>query len=160
MSERGLELLRFYRRHRIDDQLRFYTSRREQFELANGQALAVSATLLGFASAASALSGTGLGWAPVWSALATILPATSSALIAYSALYAFEQQSKIYGDAVRSVHAASRFPSQVDVSEDAPSSDENISELVGRVEGVLQQEQSQWGQLTSQVQLTDDTKGG
>jgi type IV secretory pathway VirB6-like protein len=160
VSERGKELLQFYRRRRIDDQLGFYTSRREQFELASGQALAVSAMLLGFASAASALAGTGLSSAPVWSALATILPATSSALIAYASMYAFEQQSKIYGDAVRSVHAASRFPSQPDASDGAQPSDGEIAELVKRVEGVLQQEQGQWGQLTSQLRLAEDTKGG
>jgi hypothetical protein len=159
VSERSRELLRFYRRYRIKDQLSFYTTRRELFERANGQALAVSATLLGFASAASALAGADFGWAAGWSALATILPATSSALTAYSALYAFDQQSKIYGDAVRSVHAASRSPARLGISEDSPS-DENIAELVRRVEGVLQQEQGQWGQLTSQVQLVDDTKGG
>jgi hypothetical protein len=159
VSERSRELLRFYRARRIDDQLRFYSSRRELFERANGQALAVAATLLGFASAASALAGADVGWTATWSALATILPATSSALTAYSAVYAFDQQSKIYGDAVRSVHAASRPSSQLDVAGGSPSSDENIAELVRRVEGVLRQEQGQWGQLTSQVQLTDDTEG-
>ena len=43
--------LAFYRKQRITDQLGFYTSRQDQFERATGQALAISATLLGFATA-------------------------------------------------------------------------------------------------------------
>jgi hypothetical protein len=151
--------LRFYGQHRINDQLRFYTSRREQFDRATGQALAISAMLLGFASAAGALAGTALGWVKGWSALAAILPAISTALAAYIALYAFEQQSKIYGDAVRAVQAASRPTPDPNASQGGRPPEENIAELVKRVEGALRQEQAQWGQLTSQVQITDQTKG-
>jgi hypothetical protein len=107
-SGRGRELLRFYEQNRIADQLRFYNNRREQFDRATGQGLAISATLLGFSSAAGALAGTALGWHEGWSALAAILPAMATALAAYIALYAFEQQSKIYGDAARAVQAAAR----------------------------------------------------
>ena len=90
MSERDQEFLKFYQKHRIEDQLRFYRERRDLFDRATGQGLAISATLLGFATAASALAGTALGWAKVWSALAAILPAISTALAANLALYAFE----------------------------------------------------------------------
>jgi hypothetical protein len=48
------------------------------------------------------------GWDETWSALAAILPAISTALAAYVGLYAFEQQSKIYGDAARRVLRARR----------------------------------------------------
>src|SRR5215469_12414670 len=105
MSDRAADLLRFYEKHRIDDQLKFYADRRDQFDRATGQALAVSAMLLGFAAAAGALAGTAVGWVEGWSAVAAILPAISTALAAYVALYAFEQQSKIYGDAARAVRA-------------------------------------------------------
>lgn len=158
MSERSRELLEFYRQQRIDDQLAFYTGRQEQFERATGQALAISAMLLGFASAAGALAGTALGWAEVWSALAAILPAMSTALAAYIALYAFEQQSKIYGDAARAVQAASRTASGPNTDRDRHPSDENIAELVRRVEEALHQEQAQWGQLTSRIQVSDQAK--
>ena len=50
----------------------------------------------------------------------------STALAAYLALYAFEQQSKSYGDAARAVQAASRTPSEG-----------NVADLVERVEGTL-----------------------
>lgn len=159
MSERTSELLRFYEQHRIRDQLGFYTGRREQFDRATGQALAISAMLLGFAAAAGALAGAAVGGREAWAALAAILPAISTALAAYIALYAFEQQSKIYGDAARAVRAASRPVPDPSAPQDGPSPEENIAELVRRVEGALRQEQAQWGQLTSQIQITDQTNG-
>ncbi|MGH2883531.1 MAG: SLATT domain-containing protein, partial [Solirubrobacteraceae bacterium] len=106
MSDRADELLIFYREHRIIDQLDFYTRRRTQFDRAAGQAMALSAILLGFATAASALAGTVVGPTWLWSILATILPAAATSVGAYSILYAFEHQSKLYADTVRAVRAA------------------------------------------------------
>jgi hypothetical protein len=146
VSDRADELLLFYREHRIVDQLDFYTRRRTQFDRAAGQAMALSAVLLGFATAAGALAGTRVG--PTWllSIFATILPAAATSVGAYSILYAFEHQSKLYADAVRAVRAAAR-----------PAA-EDPAELVKRVEAALRQEQAQWGQLTSQIQIADDTR--
>jgi hypothetical protein len=153
VSERNSEFLRFYTEHRIQDQLRFYRSRLDQFDQATGQGLFISATILGFASGAGALAGTATGWAAGWAAVAAILSATSTALAAYVALYTFEQQSKIYGDAVRAVRAAARARlNQV-------TGDQDIIELAQQVEQALRQEQAQWGQLTSQIQLDDQQKG-
>jgi SMODS and SLOG-associating 2TM effector domain 1 len=158
VSERADQLLLFYREHRIDDQLDFYTRRRNLFDRAAGQAVALSAILWGFASATSALAGTRVGPTWLWSVLATVLPATSTALVAYSTLYAFEQQSKIYGDAVRAGHAASRLTPDPDAPADGRSPEEKIADMVKRVEAVFRQEQAQWGQLTSQIEIPDDTK--
>jgi hypothetical protein len=157
MTTRTSELIRFYERHRIDDQLRFYTDRRDQFDHATGQALAISAMLMGFAAAAGALAGTAVGWVEGWAAVAAILPAISTALAAYVALYAFEQQSKIYGDAARAVRAASRLTPDPNAPEDGRPADESAAELVRRVESALRLEQAQWGQLTSQIQIADQT---
>jgi type IV secretory pathway VirB6-like protein len=155
VSGRSSDLLRFYERHRIKDQLDFYASRTDQFDRATGQGLAISAMLLGFASAAGALAGTALGWAEAWSAVAAILSAVSTALAAYISLYAFEQQSKIYADAAQAVRAASRArPDQA-----GQPADDSVAELVRRIEGAVRQEQAQWGQLTSQIQIADETKG-
>jgi hypothetical protein len=89
--------------------------------------------------------------------VATVLPAASTALTSYSSLYAFEQQSKIYRDAVLAVQAAARPVAKA--SPAAPgSAEENAAELVKRVEAVFRQEQAQWGQLTSQIEIHDDTK--
>src|SRR5271157_2127752 len=134
MSERNRELLRFYEEKRIKDQLGFYTGRLEQFDRATGQGLFISATILGFASAAGAMA-------------------------AYIALYAFDQQSKIYGDVVRAVRAVSRPTPDPDVAPDGGNPDAKVADLVNRVEQALRQEQSQWGQLTSQIHVGDQTRG-
>ncbi|HET9258191.1 MAG TPA: SLATT domain-containing protein [Pseudonocardiaceae bacterium] len=156
MSDRANELLLFYREHRIVDQLNFYTRRKTQFDRAAGQAMALSAILLGFATAAGALAGTEVGPTWLWSILATVLPAAATSVGAYSILYAFEQQSKLYADAVRAVRAAARPATPTD-PERRPAA-EDPAELVKRVEAALRQEQAQWGQLTSQIQIRDDTR--
>jgi hypothetical protein len=158
VSGRTGDLLRFYERNRIEDQLNFYTSRKDQFDQAIGQGLAVSAMLLGFASAAGALAGTALAWAQGWSAVAAILSAVSTALAAYISLYAFEQQSKIYADAARAVRAASRPMPDPDAAPGGRLPEEGVRELVRRVESALRQEQAQWGQLTSQIQIADQAR--
>ncbi len=158
MSERNRQLLAFYQRHRIDDQLAFYGSRKGQFDRAADQALAISAMLLGFSSAVGALAGTDIAWTAVWSALATVFPAVSTALAGYNALYAFEQQSKIYGDAIRAVHAASRPRPDPDSVQGGSSGEQSVAELVKRVESALRKEQAQWGQLTTQVGIAEETK--
>lgn len=156
MSDRADELSRFYREHRIVDQLSFYTRRRTQFDRAAGQAMALSATLLGFATAAGALAGTAVGPTWLWSVLATIFPAAATAVGAYNTLYAFEHQSKIYADAARAVRAAARPAAHTDTPTQPAA--EDPGELVKRVEAALRQEQAQWGQLTSHIQIPDDTR--
>jgi len=154
VSQRAAQLVSFYQECRIDDQVRFYADRRTLFDRAAAQALSLSAILLGFTAAAAALAGAHTGPVWAWSLVATVLPAASTALTSYSSLYAFEQQSKIYGDAVRAAHAAAR-----PVAKAAPrTAEEDAAELVKRVEAVFRQEQAQWGQLTSQIEIHDDTK--
>ena len=160
MSQRNRDLLKFYAACRIDDQVNFYSDRSAQFDRATSQGLAVSAMLLGFSTAAGALAGTTVGWATGWSAVATILPAISTALAAYVALYAFDQQSKIYGDALKALRAASRARPDPDSALEGQTPERNIAEYVERIEGIFSQEQGQWGQLTSQIQITDQPKRG
>ena len=156
MNPRTDQLLGFYREHRINDQLGFYTRRRALYDRAANQALALSAILLGFTTAVAALTGAHIGAAWLWAILATVLPAASTALTSYSSLYAFEQQSKIYGDAARAGRAAARPVADPDPA--SRSAEEDAVELIKRVEAVFRQEQAQWGQLTSQVEIRDETK--
>ena len=162
MNPRTDQLQSFYREHRINDQLGFYTRRRALYDRAANQALALSAILLGFTTAVAALTGVRVGAAWVWAILATVLPAASTALTSYSSLYAFEQQSKIYGDAARAGRAAARPVADRPVADSGPvasrSAEEDAAELIKRVEAVFRQEQAQWGQLTSQIEIPDETK--
>lgn len=155
MSQRNRDLLKFYAACRIEDQMDFYTKRSRQFDRATSQGLAVSAVLLGFSTAAAALAGTATGWATDWSAIATILPAISTALAGYLALYAFDQQSKIYGDALKALRVIAQAAPDPDTAPAGQTPERNIAEYVERIEGIFSQEQGQWGQLTSQIQIID-----
>lgn len=165
MSAREQEVLRFYRKHRIDDQLDFYRSRSREFDNASGQALATSAVLLGLASAVGALSGANLSLGWLWSILAVALPASATALAAYSSFYAFEQQSRIYGDALRAIRAASQVaeastPGSDRGDGDRPDGDgpdaSTVADLVSRTEDAFAREQGQWGQLTLELGVIND----
>ena len=154
MSDRVEELRRFYGEHRIEDQLRFYTGRRSLFDRAMDQATALAAVLGGAATVVAVLAGTGTGsW---WTVLATVLPAAVTAVTAYSTLYAFEQQSKIYGDAARAVRVARHHV--LTPGAPARSAEQETAEWVARVEAVFRQEQAQWGQLTSQIETPGNTR--
>ncbi len=156
MSDRVEELRRFYGEHRIEDQLRFYTDRRSLLDRATDQATALAAILGGAATVAAVLAGTGTGPTRWWTVLATVLPAAVTAVTAYSTLYAFEQQSKVYGDAARAVRAARRHVPAPGAP--ARSADQDAAEWVARVEAVFRQEQAQWGQLTSQIESPGNTR--
>jgi len=156
MNERTEELRAFYREHRIADQVRFYTDRRALSDHAAGQAMALTAVLLGAATAAGALGGTEVGPPWLWPLLATVLPAAAATVTAYSTLFAFEQQSKIYADAIRAVNAAAR--PDPDTSPPARQPEQEAAEWVRRSEGALRREQAQWGQLTAQIAMPDDTR--
>jgi hypothetical protein len=159
VSEHSSQLLGYYRKYRVDDQLGFYAGRTDLFDRAAGQGLAVSAMLLGLASAVGALAGTRVGWTEVWSAASAILPAVSTALAAYLALYAFDQQSKLYSDAVRAVQAAVRPMPDPNFRQGGRLPEESVADFVEKVEGAFRKENAQWGQLTSQIQITDQAKG-
>jgi hypothetical protein len=156
VSDRVEELRRFYGEHRIEDQLRFYTDRRSLLDRATDQATALAAILGGAATVAAVLAGTGTGPTRWWTVLATVLPAAVTAVTAYSTLYAFEQQSKVYGDAARAVRAARRHVPAPGAP--ARSADQDAAEWVARVEAVFRQEQAQWGQLTSQIESPGNTR--
>ena len=159
MSAHDRQLIDDDRPYRVDDQLRFYANRRDQFDRATGQGLAVSATLLGLSSAVSALAGTTAGWTTIWTASSAILPTVSTALAAYLAMYAFGQQSKLYGERlVRAVRAAARSVPEPDLPQGGRSPEVNIADYVEKVEGAFRAENAQWGQLTSQIQIADQTK--
>ncbi len=153
MNERDEELLRFYRAYRIEDQLGFYGRRRDLLERASTQASVVSATLLGFGTALAALAGGGVGPVWLWTVLATVLPAAVTALTAYGTLFAFDQQSKIYGDTVRAVRAAARGDTK------DPAQTQTPADVVARVEGAFRVEHAQWGQLTAQIELPHTSEG-
>jgi hypothetical protein len=148
------QVLDLYRRFRLEHQLDYYRRTGDEYERASSQALALSAVLLGFTAAVGALAATTVSWNRAWAALGVILPAMSTTLSAYTGLYAFDHLSKLYRDAARALQAMSREIEDLGPL-DGPGSAAALHEFVQRVEGVLRKEQGQWGQLMSQLEMTD-----
>jgi len=158
VSDRSTEVLALYQKHRLEDQLGFYRGRCELFDRATGQAAVVSAVLLGLSAAAAALAGASTGSPHLWTALAAILPALATAVASFGALYAFDQQSKLYADAIRALVAIQREAPDLAGLADDPARATAIAGYVEKVESVLRKEQGQWGQLTSSIQLAESNR--
>jgi hypothetical protein len=155
VSDRTAEVLALYQKHRFEDQLGFYRDRCELFDRATGQAAVVSAVLLGLSAAVSALAGASTGNPHLWTALAAILPALATAVASFGALYAFDQQSKLYADAVRALVAIQREAPDLTRIPDEAARATAVAGYVDAVESVFRKEQGQWGQLTSSIQLAE-----
>lgn len=135
-------LVAFYRRCRLEDQLGFYKNRCEEFRSAASQLATVSAVVLGLTTVASILAGIEWGGKTAFSILAIALPALSTALAGYGALYAFEQQRKLYLDALHALR-------QADTVEPA-----GPAAYAEAVEEILAREQAQWGQVVGEIKPT------
>ena len=140
--------LEVYRLCRIDDQLKFYGDRRHEYESAISQLGAVSGLVLALGAASAALAGASVGAHEIWAIMAAVLPATATAVAAYGALYAFEQQAKIYADAVKALRRIDREPPDLNEATDPATA---VREYVERAEEIFRREQGQWGQLISEA---------
>jgi hypothetical protein len=140
-------LLEVYARSRHDEQLRYYKSRARTYERALAQLGICSAVVLVAGSTAAALAGKGVAHDQTWAVLAAVLPALATVLSAYGALFVFEQQAKLYGDAAKALQRLKRAMPDL-AHEDDP--DEALRSYVERVELVFRREQAQWGQFVSE----------
>jgi hypothetical protein len=141
VSDRAGDFHRLFLELRINDQLRFYTARRDEYRAAHRQVVIVRNALL----IAAALAGV-IGQFMVdtarsgWSVGAAVLAALAGAVTAYEALIGFPQLDKLYSDAARNLEEA-----RIDWEELDPQADPTAE--VERVEDVFSSERGQWGQL-------------
>lgn len=152
MLHNAEQFLHLYERYRHRDQIEFYKNRQKEFSHAQNQALSLSIGLIFLAALAGALEATPLPWLRlVCLLLAAICPILSTALTAYSALYAFEQQAKLYQDAFYNLQKArAQLPEMHDgLSEDKFS--QQLQTYVQQAEKILQIEHGQWGQLARTI---------
>jgi hypothetical protein len=153
VTERDGRFLELYRAHRFEDQRTFYRSRRSEFEAARDEVGWLTSFLMILTGAASALASApdlgGMRW--LWTVLAIAFPAVSTALCAYSSLYAFERQGKIYGDAENALICARADAPDLRPPTDEASFHQALSAHVQQVEQILATEQAQWGQLIGEI---------
>jgi hypothetical protein len=150
MNERQQQFLNLYRAFRQKDQALFYQARCDEFEQAHNQAVILAALLMALTAIVASLSL--MKFEPKWVApvLGVLLPALSAALTAYNSLYSFEQQAKLYQDALLALRKAeaSGFDAEQAAEDEAEA---KLAAYVNLVEGVFRKEQGQWGQLISDL---------
>lgn len=150
MSSREEQFLRVYERARVDDQAEFYDRRIGEFARAGRQVATIGAVTFGLSSAVAVFAGLDVRGKAVLAVFAVALPAVSTALGAFDALYGFDRHVKLYGDAARSL-------ARIDPPEPEP---ESIAAYVDSVETVLRTEQGQWGQLAADLSTAPPASGG
>lgn len=151
MSERSRQVLAFYREARVKDQLDYYAAASAEYERAGSQSLAVAAVLLSVTTLAAALAGLDISGKVAWAVVAAVVPALSTVLAAYEALFGFERAGKLFTDAIRSIQRLDA--PDLATATDRGSETTDIANYAAAVEGVLRTEQSQWGQLTARLDI-------
>ena len=128
------QFLEIYQKHRYDNQCAFYETRRKSFD--------TSITIIVWLRLSLLL-------------LAAILPVLSTAMAGYSALYAFEQQAKLYQDTLINLHYVRALNPNLKPGLDMPEFERELNKYVEEVEKILVAEQGQWGQLAKSMKVSD-----
>jgi SMODS and SLOG-associating 2TM effector domain 1 len=155
VSEREAQLVTAYRERRLLHQRRYYDDRREEYQRASGQLALLTAALVALGGVAGVLSSANAYDArEAWAILAAAGPALATFLIAYDALFGFERNAKLFTDASSALRLAElRAPAQ---SADADA----VRMWIEQVEGILQREQGQWGQLAADAESRSSQRSG
>lgn len=152
MTERAKQYLALYRECRLEDQRRFYEGRQKEFETARDEVIWLTAFLMVLTAGAAALAAGNIGkLQELWSILAVVFPALSTALVAYDGLYAFERQAKLYGDAANALLRARADSPDLKPPMDDAAFEAALSAHVQQIELILAGEQAQWGQLIGEI---------
>ena len=146
------QFLKLYQIYRYENQLGFYRSRRGEFTKAQTQAITISIGLIFLAALAGAIASIDIPWLKLTCLLAAaICPLLSTALAAYNALYAFEQQAKLYQDTINNLLQARVFAPDVKQGLSDVEFAEQLNKYVPEVENIFLVEQGQWGQLAKKM---------
>jgi hypothetical protein len=142
------QFFQLYLRYRHKDQFDFYASREKEYRRAQSQALGMSIGLILLASLAGAFEALPLSWFEHLCLLvAAICPVLATALAGYNALYAFEQQAKLYRDARQNLERILVQTSLIQQGLHSPDFASHIHTYVHEVESILHTESGYWGQL-------------
>lgn len=157
MSQRDdRQFQELYHRHRYEHQLSFYKKRQGEFTKAQTQAIVISIGLMFLVSLAGAFESVDVSWLRLTCLLAAaICPVLSTAFAAYSALYAFEQQAKLYQDTIINLERARVLLPDVKQGQSEAAFGTQLDKFVDEVENTFLVEQGQWGQLAKKMKPTE-----
>jgi hypothetical protein len=133
---------------------RYYSAAAFEYECANAQAVALAAVLMSVTTLAGAVAGFDISGKSAWAVVAVVVPAISTTLAAYEALFGFERVAKLYGDAARSLRRVDE--PDLATAEDDAASEADVAAYVAAVETIFNNEQAQWGQLTAKSTPAQD----
>lgn len=151
------QFFELYQAERFEDQQEYYKRTQEEFAKAKTEAMIGSIIIMFLAGIAGIVaSSVGIHWLRLlFLVLAAIFPIVSTALAAYSALYSFEHQAKLYQDTINNLDRAGAL---------APAPEDNLTEsefarklnvYVWEVEKIFEKEQGQWGQLAEHMRPSE-----
>jgi len=157
MSQRDdRQFLELYHKHRYEHQLDFYKKRQGEFTKAQTQAIVISIGLMFLVFLAGAFESVDVPWLKLTSLLAAaICPVFSTAFAAYSALYAFEQQAKLYQDTIINLQRARVLLPDVKQGQSEVPFGAQLDKYVQEVENIFLVEQGQWGQLAKKMKPSE-----
>lgn len=157
MSQRNdQQLFELYQAERFGDQLGFYERTQDEFTKAQTEAVIGSIILIFLSGVAGIVaSSVDIHWLKLlFFLLVAIFPIFSTALAAYSTLYGFEHQAKLYQDTIKSLNQAHILePKPQNLTEDEFT--QQLKKYVHEVEQIFLKEQSQWGQLAEKMRVSD-----
>ncbi len=151
-----IRFFQLYHRYRHEHQINYYLSRQKEFTRAQNQAIWLSIGLIFLAALASALGTSSIFWLKsICLFLAAICPVLSTTLAGYNALYAFEQQAKIYRDARQNLEMLNVKAPDIQQIQDEAEFARQLSAYIQETETVLQTEHGYWGQLAKNMKPSD-----
>lgn len=160
MSQQNIhEFFSLYQKYRFEHQIDFYRRRVKEFEQARTQALWISICLLVLTVLTGSIGS--FNNIPFWLKLscqlaAAIFPVLSTVIAAYTSLYGFEQQAKLYDDGIDNlVDARDDLEPSVLASLDENQFTHRVNKYVEDVEKVFHDERGQWGQLAKKFKPQD-----
>lgn len=150
------QFLRFYQCYRHQHQLEFYTEREEEFSHAQNESIWLSIGLIFFSALVGILASISGGvFQLICLLLAATCPVLSSTLAGYNALYAFDQQAKIYRDARQNLEKLAAALPDIQPDQDEVESRKQVERYVLETEIVLSMERGYWGQLARNMKPLD-----
>jgi SMODS and SLOG-associating 2TM effector domain 1 len=157
MSERSRQALTLYRAARVEDQADYYRRASAEYNRAGAQSVALSAVLLSLTTLAGTLAGLEISGKIGWAIAAAVIPAASTALAAYDAIFGFDRVAKLYADAMSSLRLVEE-PDLAGIADEAEAAAE-VAAHASAVEAVFLKEQAQWGQLTAEIDVPGADEG-
>ncbi len=146
------QFFQLYNKYRYEDQRKFYDGRRDEFEKAQTQAIWISIGSMFLAAVVGVIEQFNIPWLKLTCLLlAAIFPVLSTTIAAYSTLYGFEQQAKLYQDTINALLQAHAFSPDLRSGLSKTEFAQALDKYVHEVEQVFLIEQGQWGQLAKKM---------